>query len=71
MEEEEADRSVAKMSMDYFSMNAHDENANENPMMLMADQSNGQKYMRAVPMEGLGEGSEMSGLISRRRDIRR
>lgn len=62
-EEEEEGAKVAKISVDYFSMNQDDVKASKDPMVLMTDEPNELRYMRAVSMKGLGEGAEMSWLI--------
>ena len=44
--------------MDYFFMSQEEEKASENPLMVMVDESTGNRYMRAVGKRGLGEGNE-------------
>ena len=39
---------MPKISMDYFFMSQEDEKASENPLFLMADETGGNRYMRAV-----------------------
>ncbi len=39
---------VPKISMDYFFMSQDDEKVSENPLLLMADETGGNRYMRAV-----------------------
>ena len=53
-EEEEESRRVPRISMDYFFMAQEGERANEYPMIVMVDDSTGNKYMRAVAKKGLG-----------------
>ena len=54
---------VPKISMDYFFMNQDDEKASENLMLLMVDETGGNRYMRAVGRKGLGNNNEMDWLI--------
>ena len=54
---------VPKISMDYFFMRQEDEKASKNRMLVMFDEQNGNKYMRAVGKKGLGDGQEMEWLI--------
>ena len=54
---------MVRISMDYFFMSQDEEKASANPLMVMVDESNGNKYMRAVGKKGLGEGNEMDWLI--------
>ena len=49
--------------MAYFFMSQDDEKASENPLLLMADETGGNRYMRAVGRKGLGENNEMDWLI--------
>ena len=44
-------------------MSQEEEKAWENPLIVMLDESTGNKYMRAVGKKDLGEGSEMDWLI--------
>ena len=44
-------------------MSQDEEKACANPLMVTVDETNGNKYMRAVGKKGLGEGSEMDWLI--------
>ena len=44
-------------------MSQEDERASANPLLLLDDEANGNKYMRAVGRKCLGEGSEMEWLI--------
>ena len=39
------ERKVPKISMDYFFMSQADEKASENPLLLMADETGGHRYM--------------------------
>ena len=61
-EEIEAER-IPIICMDYFFMSQEDERASANPLLLLDDEANGNKYMRAVGRKGLGEGNEMEWLI--------
>ena len=49
--------------MDYFFMSQEEEKACENSLIVMVDESTGNKYMRAVGKKGIGEGNEMDWLI--------
>ena len=49
--------------MDYFFMSQDDERADRNPLLGMVDESNGNRYMRAVGIKGLGTGAGMHWLI--------
>ena len=60
---ETEEKTIPRISMDYFSMNQDDEKASKNPMILMTEEPNGHRYMRAVGQKGLGEGSEMGWII--------
>ena len=60
---EDAERKVPKISMDYFFMSQEEEKASDNPMIVVLDEANGNRYMRAVGRKGLGEGKEMEWLI--------
>ena len=53
------DQKVPKISMDYVFMSQEDETASENPLLLMADETVGNRYMRAVGRKGLGDNTEM------------
>ncbi|MDA8584151.1 hypothetical protein N9L68_07940 [bacterium] len=55
--------SLQKISLDYFFMRQADEKASSNPMLVMLDEQNSNKYMRAVVEKGLGDGSEMEWLV--------
>ena len=62
-DEEEREQRVPRVSIDYFFMSVEEEKASANPMMVMIDEQNGNKYMRAVGRKGLGEGADMEWLI--------
>ena len=61
--DEEKEKAVPRISMDYFFMSEEEQQASENPLIIMVDESTGNKYMRAVGKKGLGEGNEMEWLI--------
>ena len=44
--EEQRERQVPKVSMDYFFMSQADEKADKNPLIVMVDESTGEKYAR-------------------------
>ena len=50
------------MSMDYF-MSQADDKADKNPLIVMVDESTGEKYARAVGKTGIGEEKEMEWLV--------
>ena len=49
--------------MDYFFMSQADEKADKNPLIVMVDESTGEKLARAVGKKGIGEESEMEWLV--------
>ena len=57
------EQKVPKISMDYLCMSQEDEKASENPLLPMADETGGNRYMRAVGRKGLGDNNEMDWLI--------
>ena len=61
--EEAEENRVSRISMDYFFMSQEEEKASENPLLIMINETTGNKYMRAVGRKGLGAGSEMDWLI--------
>ncbi len=56
------ERKLPKISMDYFFISQDDEKASENPLLLMADETGGHRYMRAVGRKGIGDNNEMDWL---------
>ena len=52
---EKKEAEVPHVSMDYFFMSKSDENAKENPVLVMVDEETGEKYARAVGRKGVGE----------------
>ena len=62
-EDEQKETKVVRISMDYFFMSQEEEKASENPLMVMLDESTGNRYMRAVGRKGLGDNNEMDWLI--------
>ena len=54
---------VPRVSMDYFFMSAEDQKAHQNPIIVMVDESTGDKYARAVAQKGLGKEKEMEWLV--------
>ena len=60
--EEQRERQVPKVSMDFFFMSQADEKADKNPLVVMVDESTGEKYARAVGKKGIGEENEMEWL---------
>ena len=62
---EDRKSNVPRVVFDYFFMSHQDEAANENPMLIMLDESTGDKYARAVGQKGLGGGrEEMQWLVA-------
>ena len=59
--EEEA--TTPRVSMDYLFVSSKDEAACANPVIVMIDESTGEKYARAVGQKGLGKDGEMDWLI--------
>ncbi len=57
------DEAVPKISMDYFFMSKKDEEAKENPLIVMMDEETGEKYARAVGHKGVGTAGERDWLI--------
>lgn len=62
-EEDRKKGGVPKVSMDYFFMSQVDEQAHKNPILVMIDESTGEKYARAVGQKGIGGDREMDWLI--------
>ena len=54
---------MPKVSMDYLFMSQADEKADKNPLIVMVDESTGEKYARAVGKKGIGEENEMDWLV--------
>ena len=61
--EEQCERQVPKVSVDYFFMSQADEKEDKNPLIVMVDESTGEKYARAVGKKGTGEENEMEWLV--------
>ena len=49
---EEQETQVPRMSCDYFFLSQQDEDAKTNPMVVMVDESTGEKYARIVDHKG-------------------
>ena len=49
--------------MDYFFLSTQDEEAKDNPMIAMVDESTGEKYARAAGKKGAGTSGEMDWLL--------
>ena len=49
--------------MDYFFLGSEETVAAENPMLVMVDESTGNRYARAVQQKGVGEDGEMGWLV--------
>ena len=63
VENEEGDHKVPRVSMDYFFMSKRDEDAKENPLIAMVDESTGERYARAAGQKGIGSNGEQDWLI--------
>ena len=57
--EKDKAKEVPRVSMDYFFMSAEDEEAKNNPLLVMVDEKTGEKYARAVGRKGIGSGGDM------------
>ena len=57
------DTKTPRISLDYFFMSSVDEAASSNPLLVMLDESTGEKYARAVGQKGLGMEGAMDWLI--------
>ena len=60
---EAQEEAVPKISMDYFFMTKKDEEAKENPLIVMMDEETGEKYARAVGHKGVGTSGERDWLV--------
>ena len=61
--EEQRERQVPKVSMDYYFMSQADVKADKNPLIVMVDESTREKYVRAVGKKGIGEENEIEWLV--------
>ena len=61
-EREDSD-AVPRIVLDYFFMSDSDQKAHQNPILVMIDESTGDRYARAVGQKGLGREREMDWLI--------
>ena len=62
-EEEENSNEVPRVSMDYFFMSKADEEAKDNPIIVMVDEQTGEKYSRAAGKKGVGDSGDMDWII--------
>ena len=53
--EEKDEATVPRISFDYFFLSEEEETTNKNPILVMLDESTGEKYDRGVDHKGLGE----------------
>ena len=53
---------VPKVSVDYFFMSTADQVASTNPVLVMVDESTGEKYARAVGQKGVGNPGDLEWL---------
>ena len=61
--EEDVHEHVPKIAMDYFFASEADMKAALNPILVMVDETTGEKYARLVGKKGLGEAGEMEWLL--------
>ena len=61
--EEQRREGVPKISLDYFFMSSEEESATDSPVLVMIDESTGERYARAVGQKGLGEAGEGNWLV--------
>ena len=54
---------VPRVHMDYFFMSREDEEASKNPLLVVADERSGSKYVRAVGHKGVGDDGSIDWLI--------
>ena len=54
---------VPRVHMDYFFMSREDEEASNNPLLVVADERTGSRYARAVGVKGLGQDNSMDWLV--------
>ena len=54
---------VPRISLDYFYMSKADEAASENPLLVVIDESTGEKWARAVGQKGLGQEGELDWVV--------
>ena len=62
-EEDKEPVPVKRVSMDYFFMSKQDEEAKDNPVIVMLDEETNEKYARATGRKGTGTDGEMDWLI--------
>ena len=55
---EEAKNAVPKISTDYFYLSQEDEDQEKNPLIVMTDESTGEKYARLVGKKGINEDNQ-------------
>ena len=56
-------RQVPRIAMDYFLMSEKDKAEDANPLFVMIDEENSDKYSRVVEKQGLGDNGEMDWLV--------
>ena len=61
--DEDRRKGTPRVSMDYFFMSTVDQAASENPILVMLEESTGERYARAVGHKGLGQDGERNWLI--------
>ena len=62
-EVEDEEMKVPRVSMDYFYLSQKDEDAKENPVLVVVNEKTGEKFARAAGRKGVGEGKERDWLI--------
>ena len=61
--EEEKEANVPRVSMDYFYMSQKDEEAMENPVLVVLNESTNEKYARAAGQKGVGNEGAVQWLV--------
>ena len=54
---------IPRISMDYFFMSKHDEEAKENPVLVVLNEETNERYARATGRKGIGTEGVMEWLI--------
>ena len=60
---DEEESTVPRISMDYFYMSQKDEEAKDNPILVVVNESSGEKYARAAGQKGVGSEGKQQWLI--------
>ena len=62
--EQDKELEIPKVSMDYFFASQRDREASKNPVLVMVDETTGDKYARLCGRKGIGEDGEMNWLVT-------